>query len=224
MARWFRTTLAFSLLVSLSACQVTYKSNQTLRDEGDRALEKGRLTEAKQAYEAVIERKPEDPVANHGLGLTLLEMEQPLQARTHLAVAYQQSLHDRDRAFIIGTDLAEAMAQSGDLTGMTTFLRDAAELHGEVRDYIRWGDMAAKHGDPDSAELAYRTAVRIETEPTIMPYWKLGLFYENIGKSEQAVRRFRQAYAIEPDNQQIIEKLQTYYSVVGPTLKIEPSP
>jgi tetratricopeptide (TPR) repeat protein len=227
MNRWFSRVLAAGLVATMlvvPACKSTRKSNQELRDQGAQAFEYGDLVISEQAYREVLERKPEDPVANHGVGLVLLRQGEPMRARTYLAVAYEQAQHDRNKAFEIGGDLAEAIALSGDLAGMSTFLRDAAELHGDVRDYLRWGDMAAKHGDPDSAELAYKTAIRIETTPSVLPYWKLGRFYESIGKTEDAVKRLRQAYYIEPDNAQVIERLQSYYAVVGPTLKLPPSP
>lgn len=220
MARWMALLM---IVASLAApgCSAK-KSLIELREEGAYYLERDRFPEAQLAYEQVLEAKPEDTVANYGLGRALLAQGESLRARTHLEIAYQQSSRDPNLTFEIGTALAEAMAQSGDKQGMVLFLKDAAQSRGEVRDYLLWGDMAAKYGDPDSAELAYRTAVRIERTPTVLTYWKLALFYESIGKTEAATHRLRQAYAIEPDNPQIIEKLQSYYAVVGPSLKIDP--
>lgn len=221
MARWMALLLVAAGIVLAAGCS-SKKSLIQLREEGQRFLERQRYSEAQHSFAQVLEVKPEDAEANYGLGRALLAQGDAMRARTHLGIAYQQSSHDANLTFEIGSALAEAMALSGDKQGMVMFLRDAAQSRGEVRDYLLWGDMAAKYGDPDSAELAYRTAVRIERTPTVLPYWKLALFYEGIGKTEAATHRLRQAYAIEQDNPQIIEKLQSYYAVVGPSLKIAP--
>jgi len=220
MARWM-ALLLIVVGLALPGCS-SKKSLIQLREEGQNHLDRNRYREAQLSFAQVLEVKPEDAVANYGVGRALLAQGDPLRARTHLEIAYQQSSHNPGLTFEIGTALAEAMALSGDKQGMVLFLRDAAQSRGEVRDYILWGDMAARYGDPDSAELAYRTAVRIERTPTVLPYWKLAMFYESIGKTEAATHRFRQAYAIEPDNPQVIEKLESYYAVVGPSLKIAP--
>jgi len=220
MARWMAVLLIAALMAPIGCS--TKKSLIQLRADGQHALDHQQFDQAQMAYHQVLEAKPEDTVANYGLGQAYLALGDPLRARTHLGIAYQQSSHDPNLTFKIGQQLAESMAQSGDKQGMVLFLRDAAQSRGEVRDYILWGDMAAKYGDPDSAELAYRTAVRIERIPSVLPYWKLAMFYESIGKTEAATQCLRQAYWIEPDNRQVIDKLETYYPVVGPSLKIAP--
>ncbi len=220
MARWMAVLLIAALMAPIGCS--TKKSLIELRADGQYALDHEKFDQAQMAYQQVLQAKPEDTVANYGLGQAYLALGDPMRARTHLGVAYQQSSHDPNLTFEIGRQLAEAMAQSGDKQGMVVFLRDAAHSRGEVRDFLLWGDLAAKYGDPDSAELAYRTAIRIEPKPTITPYWELALFYESIGKTEAATQRLRQAYWIEPDNQQVLDKLATYYPVVGPSLKIAP--
>lgn len=220
MARWMAVLLIAALMASIGC--TNKRSLIQLRADGQYALDHERYDAAQRAYQQVLDVKPEDTEANYGLGQAYMALGDPMRARTHLGVAYQQSSHDPNLTFRIGESLAEAMAQSGDKQGMVVFLRDAAASRGEVRDYLLWGDMAAKYGDPDSAELAYRTAIRIESKPTVLPYWKLALFYESVGKTEAATQRLRQAYAIEPNNQQVIEKLETYYAVVGPSLKLAP--
>lgn len=220
MARWMAVLLIAASLAPIGCSNK--RSLPELRADGQYALKHEHYNDAQVAFQRVLEVKPEDTEANYGLGQAYLALGDPMRARTHLGIAYQQSSHDPNLTFKIGQQLAEAMARSGDQQGMVMFLRDAAQSRGQVRDYLLWGDMAASYGDPDSAELAYRTAIRIEPKPTVLPYWKLALFYESIGKTEAATQRLRQAYWIEPDNQQVIDKLETYYAVVGPSLKIAP--
>lgn len=210
-----------TLATMLAGCSIP-KSLPQLREDGAAALERHEYEEAREAYAQVLERKPEDADANHGMGRILLATGDPLRARRHLSVAYHQVPHNPDLSFDIGRDLAEAMAQSGDIQGMVVFLSDAARTRGQTRDYLLWGDLAAKYGDPDSAEIAYRTAIGTQETPTVEPYLKIAEFYESVGKIDVATQRLRQAYSIDPEHPEVLAKLQTYYAVVGPSLALPP--
>jgi len=197
-------------------------SNPALRDRGERAYFRGDHEASIEAYAQVIERKPEDPEANLGLGKAYLALGDHQRARTHLTIAYHQNWLDDERPYEIAGYLAEAMAKAGDVDAVHAFLKERADLVGEPRDYIRWGDYARRFDDPDTAELAYRAAVRITGDGSVAAYLKLATLYEEIGKTDLAIRRLRQAYGIDSDHEEVVRRLGKYESVIGPTLALPP--
>lgn len=213
-------TLAFSFaLVCLPGCGTT---TYDLRKEAAYAFDRGEYRTAAELYAEVLERRPQDEDAHLQLGRTLLADGRYLRARTHLEIAYQQSLPNLARSFGVAGELADATALGGDLDRLFAFLRERAEVIGAQRDYLRWGDYAAKYGDPDSAVIAYRTAARVTEGKSVEPYLRLADLYESLGDTESASTRLRQAYGIDYDDPRVIERLQRYVDVVGPTIALTP--
>lgn len=201
--------LALFLFAPVPGCGT---NTYALRQKGDRALETRDYAGAIDAYGQVHEIAPEDYAANFGLGQALLAQGEPLRARTHLQVAYDQAWPRRDMAYEVGGFLATAMGESGDLDAMYSFLQDRAQSTGDERDYLRWGDMAHTFNDPDQAELAYRTAAKITGGESVEPYLRLVKFYEDIGDKEAAFARLRQAYGIRWDDPRVVELVEAYGS------------
>ncbi|MFG0331457.1 MAG: tetratricopeptide repeat protein [Phycisphaerales bacterium] len=198
------------------------ESNVEARRDAALAYERGDYERSATLYEQVLERRPEDPEANLGLGKALLAAGETVPARSHLAIAYQHSWDHPNESYAVAGYLAEAMAQGSDTDRLFQLLRDRAETTGESRDYVRWGDYAMRFGDPDSAELAYRTAARLSEGNDAEPYYKLALLYDSIGDASAADRRLRQAYGIAPHDAEIIAKLRERHAVVGPSLALPP--
>lgn len=218
----FQWVAPVALTITLAAVGCANTSNPALRDQGQRAYIRGEYTLAIDSYAQVLERKPEDPQANIWIGRSYLQIGQYQRARTHFTIAYAQAWIGREKPYEIAGDLAEAIALDGDAEALFALLKDRAELIGDPRDYLRWGDYALSFDDPDTAATAYRVASRLLGGSSVEPYLKLATLYEKIGRTDLAVLRLRQAYGIEPQNPEVIRKLSVYESVLGPTLALPP--
>ncbi|MFW5652699.1 MAG: tetratricopeptide repeat protein [Planctomycetota bacterium] len=202
----------------------TERSIPSLRNEAEWAIDRGRYEVAEEAYAEIVTRVPGDRPAHLGLGRALLAQGDALRARRHLEIAYQQSWDspDEDFAYEVAGYLAEAMAETGDADRLYTFLTERMQATGDARDYLRWGEWAMRLGDPDTAKVAFLTAARNEPGASAAPYLHLATLNEQIGDTEAAAIRLRQAYGVEPENPEVISRLEQYVSVVGPTVALPP--
>jgi len=214
------STAAILLAVLTTGC--SGPSNFALRDRGSRAFAQGDYDKATSNFNQVLQRKPEDPLANEWLGRIELAQQNYKRARTHFEIAYEQAWIGTEKPYEIAGYLAQALAGDNDPQALFALLKDRAELIGQPRDYLRWGDYAMQFDDPDTAETAYRMAAKLTAGTSAVPYLKLATLYEKIGKTDDAVRRLRQAYGINPDDPEIVNRLSVYETVVGPTLKLPP--
>lgn len=200
------------------------RSIATLDARGEWALERGDYERAEEAYAEIVQRVPGNRDAHHGLGRALLAQGDALPARRHLEIAYQHAWDspNEDFAYEVAGDLAEAMHATGDADRMFTFLRERMQATGAMRDYLRWGDWSLRSGDPDTAQVAYLTAARIDTSGSAAPYLQLATLHEQLGDTEAATYRLRQAYGLEPENPEVQTRLRQYVTVIGPTVALPP--
>jgi len=225
--RWITNTrpatlLALIMMMLVGGCKWTDNNITSLRDEGQWAYKKVEYEQSADYYRAALELKPEDPRANLGLGRALLAMGEFQFARTPLEIAYNDAWADADKSYKIAQDLAKAMAGAEQYEDLFTFLSHRADTTGHVRDYLLWADFAQQTGDPDTATQACLIAARIDETGSPEPYYQLGLLYEQLGDSEAALKRFRQAFGLAPNDQRIISKLEQYVTIIGPTLALPP--
>jgi tetratricopeptide (TPR) repeat protein len=210
-----------AMTIVLSGCGSS-KSTPQLREAGEDAYRMGDYAASAEAYAEVVNRIPADIEANHQLGRALLAQGKPLQARRYLEIAYQRAwAHpSSDLAYDVAGDLAESMAQHGDQDQLFAFLEERKETTGESRDYVRWGNYAERLGDPDTAELAYQAAAGADGSQSVEPYLALANLYEQAGDSERAIIALRYAFGIDSTNEEVLERLSRYFTVIGPTLAL----
>lgn len=190
--------------------------------DGNWALSQGRFVDALEAYYQALGYQPEDADAHYGAGQCLLALGNPEDAVMHLRIAYDEAWARRTESFERAGYLAEAMHRSGRCSEALTLLDQRAKASGEMADYLRWADFAARCNDPDMAERVYLMAIRLDDGDVAEAYYQFGLFYEQVGNIDAAIKRWRQAYNLDPNDQEIIETLTRYVQVVGPTLKLAP--
>ena len=77
-------------------------------------------------------------------------------------------------------------------------------------------------GDIDSANLAVETAIEIDDGRTPQPYLDSADLAERLGDLELAIRRLRQAYGIDPDDEAISDRLMALGEIPGPTVALPP--
>jgi Tfp pilus assembly protein PilF len=76
--------------------------------------------------------------------------------------------------------------------------------------------------DPDSAQVAIRTAIELDDGRSVEPYLVAADLAERLGDLDLAVRRLRQAYGIDSRNDRVRERLRDLGEIPGPTLALPP--
>ncbi len=205
------------VIVLFTGCNGTPTTLQ-LRNDGVRANNQQDYPTAISYFEQVLERKPEDPEANLQIGVAYLETGNYFRARTHLTIAYEQTWSRAGKADEVLGYLAATLAALDDRDALFSLLSERAHGTNDTQDYLRWGDYAVMLGDPDNAELAFLTAARVDNAHSVEPYMRLALLYKTLGNKDEEVMRLRQAYSIDPYNEQVLTELGRHFTVLGPTL------
>lgn len=222
-----RTGITTSILLSvaiLGGCSSGPQPVETLRTNGDRSYQLGAYDEAAGSYREITERYPGDWLAQYRLGLCELELERPAAAVRALRVAADQRPRNDD----IADALAEAYMMAGDDAELDAFLRDRATADKTARGHLRLARYAIRLGDPDTARTAIATAIAIDVDPTgermpsIEPYLLAAQLAEEFGDDDEARRRLRQAYGIDPTDERAIGGLRSLGEIPGPSIALPP--
>ncbi|NOG54084.1 MAG: tetratricopeptide repeat protein [Planctomycetes bacterium] len=190
--------------------------------DGNWAMSQGRFVDALEAYTLALSYQPEDADAHYGAGQCLLALGNPADAVMHLRIAYDEAWARRTESFDKAGYLAEALQRAGRCEEAVIFLEQRAMAGGSMPEYLRWAEYAAKCNDPDMAERVYLMAIRLDDGDLAEAYYRFGLFYEQVGNIDGAMKRWRQAYGLDPNDPAILDGLSRYVQVVGPTLKLPP--
>ncbi|MHC4216952.1 MAG: tetratricopeptide repeat protein [Planctomycetota bacterium] len=209
-------SLCVLILVLLGGC--SQRPAESLRKDGNFLYEHGDYAKAAQKYAEITERYPGDWEAHYRLGLCQLELDELSAARRELEVAHTSRPGDPD----VVDALAETMFLQGQEAQLYTFVKQQAESAQTVRAWLRQGRYAARLGDADSAQTAFETAIVLDNGKTVDPYLQASKFAEDLGDMDQALRRLRQAYAIEPTDPRVIKRLRELGEIPGPTIGLPP--
>jgi Flp pilus assembly protein TadD len=211
-----RLTIVAVVTVVIGAC--AQRPVQTVLASAEFHYDRGNYHKAAGEYTEAIDRQPGNWQAHYQLGLCLLEIEKPTDARRQFEVAH--TLRPRDKEIIEG--LAQAMLAQGDETGLYMFLKEQAENSQTAGAYVRLARYSMLLNDPDSAQSAVETAIVIDDPPTVEPYLEAAAIAQRIGDLDLALRRLRQAYGIDPRDRRVQERLRELGEVPGPTIILPP--
>ena len=141
------TTISQSEL-ALSAEQAYEQALQTTLQMATSHHLAGQIAQAAQLYRAVLQALPEQPQANHGLGLLLLETERPAEALPHLEAA----LAAKPESELYWLGYIDALAQNGQ-----------SEL---ARERLAFARQHGLEGDAANALAARLSAARMAVTPS----------------------------------------------------------
>lgn len=210
--------LAFCLLAAttlLFSCS-SRRPVQVVTQAGDRAYLFQNYATAAVEYQEVVDRYPGEWYALYRLGLCQLEMGQLIEANRSLHAAWTMDPENDD----VADARAEALFKLGRNNELYTFLRDRAEMLPSARAYLRIARYAIELQDPDSARTALVTAIVVDQGQTVEPYLEAAAFAESLGRMDEAVRRVRQAYGVNPRDQRVLAKAKAYGETPGPTFAL----
>lgn len=191
---------------------------ETSRSLGEWNFEYGRYDEAAFYYGEILSRFPGDADAQYHYGLSQAQLGDLNAARRALEAA--SKLRPNDDAVTFA--LADVLARQNDVTQLYQLLRDRAATTGSATAWIVMSRYALELGDPDTARTAALNAIEVGGDTSAEPYYQAALVAEQIGETDEAVRRLRQGYGINPADQRIRTMLVEYGEVLGPTLALPP--
>jgi len=214
-----RLTVVTGCLAAILLCAcTTQRPLHVVQKNGDWHFKRAEFADAAAQYQEIVDRSPGDWTAHYMLGRCLLETGQYADARRSLEIAFAQQPDHPD----IPHALAEAMYRQGDEPRLFAFLRERAEATQSPDAYLRLAQYSLRLDDPDSARLALDTAIELDEAASVMPYLLAAELAERVGDRELALRRLRQAYGIEPRNEEVNNRLRALGEIPGPTIALPP--
>jgi cytochrome c-type biogenesis protein CcmH/NrfG len=189
-----------------------------LKSRADRDFEYQQWEPASKLYSEVVSREPHDGDAQYRYGVSLAMQGEFDKAESALQVASSLDPTD-DRIFFA---LAETMFEKKQYQKLFTMLRDRAQDNRSIPTWIVLANYADKLGDFDTALEALTNACAIEDGSNSEPYYRAAQVLGRVGRTEEAVRRLRQAYGITPNDERISVMLVEYGEIPGPTIGLAP--
>ena len=198
------TALALVATIQLGGCANAPRPTETIRTSADHYFKIGDYEAARDEYAEIVSRYPGDWDGHYKLGMCCLQTGEFSTARRSLEIAYTRQPNNQD----VANGLAEAMYRQGDESRLFAFLRERAATTQTVEAHSQLGRYAMELNDPDSARVAFQTAIEIDNGMTTDPYIDAAALSERLGQLDDAIRRLRQAYGINQKDRRVTEKLR----------------
>lgn len=188
------------------------------RDIGEFNFRHRNYEVAAQHFGDIIARFPGDGMAQFRYGQSMLELGELVAARRALEIAAAEMPNNE----AVLDALAETLAQQGDQTRLYQLLRDRAAATGSPDAWIRMSQFALRFDDFDLAQEAAINAIRVGDDASGEPYLQAAVVATAVGRTDEAVRRLRQAIGLSPDNLRIRSMLIEFGEVPGQHLALPP--
>ena len=219
-----RSTVVSSLILAclaplaLMGCQTKQTPLVVLEQKADHEFEYQRWQKASDYYAEIVERDPSNDEAQFRYGLSLMENGNYSKAEGPLLTALALDPGNDDIVYA----LARVMDECGQHAKLFAMLRNRAHDNRSVNTWMVVVEYAEKLDDYDTALEAVRNACAVDNGEYVEPYYSAAVLLGRIGRTDDAIRRLRQAYAIDPDNEGVNRLLVEYGEVPGPTLGLAP--
>jgi tetratricopeptide (TPR) repeat protein len=198
------SVILLGITATLCGCSTAQRPIETIRASGDHFFKAGDWESARDEFAEIVSKYPGDADAQYKLGVSHLNLKETSAARRALEIAHARKPQNREYA----ASLAEAMFQQGDEARLIAFLRGRANATQQAADHIMLGRYAMALNDPDTARVAFDTAIEIDAGASADPYLDSSLLAERLGDIETAVRRLRQAISIAPHDFRVKDRLR----------------
>jgi tetratricopeptide (TPR) repeat protein len=199
-------------------CQTKQTPVVVLKQKADHDFEFKQWDKAAEFYGEIVQREPHDWETQYRYGVSLLHLHKYGKAESALRIAHALDPQNDEIVFA----LADALHNQGKDEKLFMMLRDRAHDNRSVTTWVVLADYSKKIGDYDSALEAVTNACIVEDGENADPYYQAAVLLGRLGRTEDAVRRLRQAYAIDPSNEKVSVLLVEYGEIPGPTLGLAP--
>ena len=210
--------LVITSALVLTGCDSPSTPTPTLVKRGNHSFEYHNWADAAKKYEEVLAREPHDGEIQYRYGVCLLELGDYSKAESALELAHSLDPRNDDIVFA----RAQALYKKKEYGRLFTMLRDRANDNRSIATWLVLASYSEKLNDFDTAMEALSSACAIEDGTNSTPYYRSAVLLARVGRSEEAVRRLRQAYAIAPADEQVNVMLVEYGEIPGPTLGLGP--
>jgi predicted Zn-dependent protease len=185
----------------LAACQGPPPTESTV-DRASYLVEHNQCQEAADMIKPVVEANPGSWGAQYAYGRAMVCLGDLKEGRHALEIAVARNPNDLDVVFA----LANCMEKQGDTAKIYMLLRNAGAELRSPEAYVRLAEIAEKVNDLDSAKQALES------------YYRMAMLQVRLGNQQEALRRLRQAYGINPQDPRVRAELEQRGQVLGPTL------
>lgn len=211
-----------SALLASAGCETTPDApTVTLQKKGDHDFEWGRYEAAATYYDQILDREPGDKRALEGYGRCMMALGRPDDAAEAFSLAVAR--RPGDRTLLV--QLAEARFEAGEVDQAFDLVRTWALDNNDAEAWYTLADFSRRSNDPDTAREAIVRAIEIDPEGSASYYILAAeIDVDLLQDTNSALRRLRQAYGLEPGNQEISDRIRAYGEIPGPTLVLPPGP
>lgn len=210
--------LAAVALAGPVACQTAKTPLVVLEEKADHEFDYHRWKTAAEYYGEIVERDPGNRTAQLRYGQSLMKCGEYSKAEGPLLTAH--ALDPRDDDAVVA--LSEVMFELGEHAELFAMLRDRAHDNRSSSMWLLVVDYSERLDDYDSALEAVRNACAVDAGEDARPYYRAALLLGRIGQADEAIRRLRQAYGIDPNDEAVNALLVEYGEIPGPTLGLAP--
>lgn len=219
MSRTFSLAVvsAIAPVVFLAACTGA-RPMTAAKKEADHAFQYGQYQKAAVAYAEILERAPGDWEVEYRYGVSLAEIGNYSEARTHVETAYAANPASQE----VAAGLAKVYFKLGEKEKLAQLLQQRGSNLNSLESYMLLAEYGIKMNDPDLATLAVNGAILLCDGNDFRPYLVAVEVAEEVGDAKLATRRLRQAYAIAPNAIAVRNKVGEYGLAFEPTTGLPP--
>ena len=188
------------------------------KKEADHAFQYGQYQKAAIGYAEILERAPGDWEVEYRYGVSLAEIGNLAEARTHVETAYAANPASQE----VAAGLAQVYFKLGEKQKLVQLLQQRGSNLNSLESYMLLAEYGVKMNDPDVATLAVNGAILLSDGNDFRPYLVAVEVAEDVGDAKLATRRLRQAYAINPNAIAVRNKVAEYGLAFEPTTGLPP--
>jgi tetratricopeptide (TPR) repeat protein len=203
--------------------QSTLDNYAVHRNRGFEQYRAGDYRAAAESFRAAADRAASDVASHYWWAVSLINLGEYADAQLPLEQARAITSDTGPYVDRILDRLAEVYFQLGRTETLYEFLDETIVEYGRrSRDFQRQAYFMTKLGDLDGAKLAFIKAAHFADPGDASPYVALADFQESIGQRDKARRALRYAYFINPEYDNLAQRLAGHGVVLGPAAGLEP--
>lgn len=216
-----RKTLFIVAALAAAACKGPQPTEKAI-DLAKHYCEHQRWSEAAAELKPIVDAAPSDWKVNYWYGIATTNLGELNTARAALELAATAKPNNVE----VAVAFAEVLYRQKEYPKLYALLRSTGAAMSSPVAYNALAGYAEQIGDYDTALNATNSAIQVDdglSAPVrAETYVQAGMLLARIQKSDEAIRRFRQAYGLNPQNMIAIEQLKARGVAINDTTALPP--